>query len=46
MNFPEVIYAWRWLIRDTFRQSKANYVLWVMLAARRRGDLLLPERDH
>src|SRR5208337_5358062 len=33
MNSPEVIYAWRWLIRDTFRQSMANYVLWVMLAA-------------
>ncbi len=33
MSSPEVIYAWRWLIRDTFRQSMANYVFWVMLAA-------------
>ena len=33
MSSPEVIYAWRWLIRDTFRQSRANYVFWVMLAA-------------
>ncbi len=33
MNSPEVIYAWRWLIRDTFRQARASYVFWVMLAA-------------
>jgi ABC-type transport system involved in multi-copper enzyme maturation permease subunit len=33
MSSPEVIYAWRWLIRDTFRQARANYVFWVMLAA-------------
>jgi ABC-type transport system involved in multi-copper enzyme maturation permease subunit len=33
MNSPEVIYACRWLIRDTFRQSMANYVFWVMLTA-------------
>ncbi|HWY85860.1 MAG TPA: hypothetical protein VNX28_03995 [Gemmataceae bacterium] len=33
MSSPEVIYAWRWLIRDTFRQSRANYVFWAMLAA-------------
>jgi len=33
MSAPEVIYASRWLIRDTFRQSRANYVFWVMLAA-------------
>jgi ABC-type transport system involved in multi-copper enzyme maturation permease subunit len=33
MSFPEVIYACRWLIRDTFRQSMANYVFWVLLAA-------------
>jgi ABC-type transport system involved in multi-copper enzyme maturation permease subunit len=33
MSSPEVIYASRWLIRDTFRQSMANYVFWVMLAA-------------
>ncbi len=32
MTSPEVIYACRWLIRDTFRQSRANYVFWVMLA--------------
>ncbi|HLN30603.1 MAG TPA: hypothetical protein VK395_22880 [Gemmataceae bacterium] len=32
MTAPEVIYAWRWLIRDTFRQSMANYLFWVMLA--------------
>ena len=33
MSSPEVIYACRWLIRDTFRQSMANFVFWVMLAA-------------
>ena len=33
MSSPEIIYAWRWLIRDTFRQSRASYVFWVMLAA-------------
>jgi hypothetical protein len=33
MSSPEVLYACRWLIRDTFRQSIANYVFWVMLAA-------------
>ena len=33
MNSKQVIGAWRWLIRDTFRQSMANYVLWVMLAS-------------
>src|SRR5271166_6216255 len=33
MSSPEVIYASRWLIRGTFRQSMANYVFWVMLAA-------------
>jgi len=33
MSSPEVIYVWRWLIRDTFRQAMANYVFWVMLAA-------------
>jgi ABC-type transport system involved in multi-copper enzyme maturation permease subunit len=32
MNAPEVIYACKWLIRDTFRHSLANYVSWVMLA--------------
>jgi ABC-type transport system involved in multi-copper enzyme maturation permease subunit len=33
MSSPEVIYACRWLIRDTFRQSRASRVFWVMLAA-------------
>jgi len=33
MSSREVIYPCRWLIRDTFRQSRANYVFWVMLAA-------------
>jgi ABC-type transport system involved in multi-copper enzyme maturation permease subunit len=33
MKFPEIIYACRWLIRDTFRQAKASYVFWIMLAA-------------
>jgi ABC-type transport system involved in multi-copper enzyme maturation permease subunit len=33
MSSPEVIYACRWLIRDTFRQARASYVFWVMLAA-------------
>ncbi len=32
MSSPEVIYAWRWLIRDTFRQAMANYMFWGMLA--------------
>lgn len=33
MSSPQVIYACRWLIRDTFRQSLANGVFWLMLAA-------------
>jgi ABC-type transport system involved in multi-copper enzyme maturation permease subunit len=33
MSSPDVIYASRWLIRDTLRQSIANYVFWIMLAA-------------
>jgi ABC-type transport system involved in multi-copper enzyme maturation permease subunit len=33
MSSPQVIYACHWLIRDTFRQSMASYVFWVMLAA-------------
>ena len=33
MRSPEVIYACRWLIRDTFRQALANRVVWVMLGA-------------
>src|SRR5271165_964799 len=33
MKSPEVIYALRWLIRDTMRQAKASYVHWVMLSA-------------
>ena len=33
MSSPEVIYACRWLIRDTFRQALANRVFWVMLGA-------------
>ena len=33
MSSPKASYACRWLIRDTFRQSMANYLFWVMLAA-------------
>ena len=33
MSSPEVIYACRLLIRDTFRQALANRVFWIMLAA-------------
>lgn len=33
MNSPTVIYACRWLIRDTIRQALANRVLWVMFGA-------------
>jgi ABC-type transport system involved in multi-copper enzyme maturation permease subunit len=33
MRAPEVIYACRWLIRDTFRQALANSVFWLMLAS-------------
>jgi ABC-type transport system involved in multi-copper enzyme maturation permease subunit len=31
MTSPEAIYAFRWLIRDTFRQSLANRIFWLML---------------
>lgn len=33
MSSPEVIYVWRSLVSDTFRQSRANYLFWAMLAA-------------
>lgn len=32
MNLPAAIYAIRWLIRDTFRQSLATGIFWIMLA--------------
>jgi ABC-type transport system involved in multi-copper enzyme maturation permease subunit len=32
MNFPAAIFAIRWLIRDTFRQSLASGIFWLMLA--------------
>jgi ABC-type transport system involved in multi-copper enzyme maturation permease subunit len=31
MTAPETIYAFRWLIWDTFRQSLANRIFWLML---------------
>ncbi len=33
MNSPQAIYAFRWLIWDTFRQSLATGIFWLMLAA-------------
>jgi ABC-type transport system involved in multi-copper enzyme maturation permease subunit len=33
MNSPQAIYAFRWLIWDTFRQSLASRIFWVMLGA-------------
>lgn len=33
MSSPDVIYVWRWLIRDTFRHALANGILWLMLGA-------------
>jgi ABC-type transport system involved in multi-copper enzyme maturation permease subunit len=32
MNAPAVIYALRWLIADTFRQTMTSRVFWIMLA--------------
>ena len=32
MNLSESIYVLRWLIRDTFRQSLASRIFWLMLA--------------
>jgi ABC-type transport system involved in multi-copper enzyme maturation permease subunit len=32
MSGPEIIYAVRWLIRDTFRQAVATRIFWIMLA--------------
>lgn len=32
MNLPAIIYTSRWLIRDTFRQSRASGIFWFMLA--------------
>jgi ABC-2 family transporter protein len=31
MNLPSAIYAIRWLVRDTFRQSLASGIFWIML---------------
>jgi ABC-type transport system involved in multi-copper enzyme maturation permease subunit len=33
MNSPAVLYVFRWLARDTFRQARASALFWVMLAA-------------
>lgn len=32
MTLPSAIFVIRWLIRDTFRQARANGILWLMLA--------------
>src|SRR3954454_13138004 len=32
MNLPALVYATRWLIRDTFRQALASGIFWLMLA--------------
>ena len=32
MNLSETLYALRWLVRDTFRQSLASGIFWLMLA--------------
>src|SRR5687767_13196502 len=32
MDSPAIIYALRWLIRDTFKQAAASKVFWIMLA--------------
>jgi ABC-type transport system involved in multi-copper enzyme maturation permease subunit len=31
MNSPAVLYVWRWLARDTFRQARASALFWLML---------------
>lgn len=31
MSLPEVLYALRWLVRDTFRQALSSRIFWVML---------------
>lgn len=31
MNLPSALFTIRWLIRDTFRQARANGILWLML---------------
>jgi ABC-type transport system involved in multi-copper enzyme maturation permease subunit len=33
MSSSEIIYVWRWLIADTFRQARVNRLLWLMLGA-------------
>jgi ABC-type transport system involved in multi-copper enzyme maturation permease subunit len=32
MNLPSTIYAFRWLLRDTFRQARFSGLFWLMLA--------------
>ncbi len=32
MTLPSALFITRWLIRDTFRQARANGILWLMLA--------------
>jgi hypothetical protein len=32
MSLPAAIFVIRWLVRDTFRQARANGILWLMLA--------------
>jgi ABC-type transport system involved in multi-copper enzyme maturation permease subunit len=39
MNFPAVIRTLRWMVRDTFRQSLASRLFWVMLAITLLGTL-------
>ena len=31
MSLPAVVFALRWLVRDTFRQARASGVSWAML---------------
>jgi ABC-type transport system involved in multi-copper enzyme maturation permease subunit len=33
MNSPAVLYVFRWLARDTFRQARASALFWLMLGA-------------
>jgi ABC-type transport system involved in multi-copper enzyme maturation permease subunit len=57
MNLPAALYAIRWLVRDTFRQSLASRLFWIMLAVsalcvlaclsvRVEGDVQLRRRDE
>lgn len=58
MNNRQVIYAFRWLARDTFRQARASKIFWIMLAINglcilfclsvriEGGDNLRPDGDY